>query len=132
MNSKFKNQDNNSNRERSVFFHNFQNFSTTSPAVAIKIQLIRALSIILGILIVAYILIEFLIVLNIIQNKNEISIRQEIDIKSAKIEKAYNQKIGTLTEEYALNNGFVKVDMDHFATRLDKASNLSFLYGETR
>ncbi len=132
MNNLLEKTNKKNDQSRSIFLHTFKNFSTTSSRTSFKIQINIALFIILMFLIVGYIVVEFLIVFNIIQNKSEISLRNDLDIKSAKIEKSYNQKIASLTLDYALANGFVKVGIDHFANRLDDASSLSLLYDGER
>lgn len=123
---------NTENHEKGIFFHRFKYFSTNDPAISIKTYLVKGLLTVLTILIILYIVIEFLIVLNMINKKDQISLRNETDIKSAKVEKEYNKITQTLNKEYALNHGFVSVDMNNFVSRKDTVASLSFLYGGER
>ena len=113
---------------KKLFLHTFKNFSTTSTRTSFKMNVIHGLISILGILGIVYVVAVVFIVSNIINKKEGIAAINEINIKSAKIEKEYNALISTYSKDYALANGFVNVEMNNFASRKDAAASLSFLY----
>lgn len=111
-----------------LFLHKFNNFSTTSVRTSLKIHIVHALISILAVLAVVYVVAVVLIISNIINKKEGFATINDLNIKSAKIEKEYNLAITSLSKEYALHNGFVDIEMSNFAGRKDAAASLSFLY----
>lgn len=111
-----------------LFMHRFNNFSTTSVKTSLKIHILHALISILAVLGILYILFVVLIVLNIINKKEGFASINDLNIKSARIEKDYNLAINSLSKDYAVQNGFVDIEMSNFAGRKDPAASLSFLY----
>lgn len=111
-----------------LFLHKFNGFSTTSLKTSLKIYIIHALISILIILSLIYIIFVVFIVSNIINKKESYAFINDLNIKSAKVEKDYNLSINSLTKEYAKENGFIDIEMNNFAIRKDSAASLSFLY----
>ncbi len=111
-----------------LFMHKFKNFSTTSTKTSLKIHIIHALIFILFVLAAAYILFVVLTISNIINKKESLAAINDLNIKSAKIEKDYNLAINSLSKDYAIKNGFIDIEMNNFAVRKDAAASLSFLY----
>ncbi len=111
-----------------LFLHKFKGFSTSSLKVSIKIHIIHALISILIILSLLYILFVIFIISNIINKKESYAFINDLNIKSARVEKDYNLAINSLTKEYAKENGFIDIEMNNFAIRKDSATSLSFLY----
>lgn len=111
-----------------LFMHKFKNFSTNSTKTSFKIQIIHALIFIGIILSIVYILFVIFIIGNIINKKESLAMINNLNIKSAKIEKEYKLAITPITKNFALANGYVEIDMNNFAARKDNAASLSFLY----
>ncbi|MEA4910739.1 hypothetical protein SDC9_07767 [bioreactor metagenome] len=111
-----------------LYLHNFKNFSTNSVKKSFKIYVIHALLSILAILSIAYMVIVVAVIFNIINKKEGLASINDINVKSAKLEKAYNATILNITKEYAFNNGFIETKNNNFATRKDAAASFSFLY----
>ncbi len=111
-----------------LFMHKFKSFSTTSLRTSLKIHIIYALIFILFVLILIYILSVVSIIFNIINKKETLASINDLNIKSAKIEKDYNLAITNLSKKYANEHGFIDIEMNDFAIRKDTAASLSFLY----
>lgn len=111
-----------------LFLHNFKNFSTSNVKTSLKIHIIHALFSTLLVLIMIYIITLVGVIFNIIDKKEGLASINDMNMKSAKIERQYNSSITALTKDYALQNGFVDSDTNHFAIRKDTAASFSFLY----
>lgn len=115
-----------------LFLHTFKNFSTTSSKTSIKMHIVHALLSILTILIIFYILAVIAIIFNIINKKEGLAAINDLNVKTAKIEKEYNANISNISKEYALSSGYVEAKEDNYVSRKDAAASLSFLYTTKR
>lgn len=111
-----------------LYLHTFKNFSTTSVKKSFRIYLIHGLLSVLVMLAIAYMIIVVGVIFNIINKKEGLATINDINVKSARLEKEYNSKISNITKEYAHANGFVETKNNHFVTRKDAAASFSFLY----
>ena len=68
------------------------------------------------------------IIFNIINKKESLAEINNTNFSIAKIDKAYNVSVSSLTKEYALANGYIESKDNFFVSRKDAATNLSFLY----
>jgi len=120
------------NKERlhgnKLFLHNFKDFSTSSPKVSLKMHTIHALLFILITISALYIVMVISIIFNIINKKESLAEINNTNFSIAKIDKAYNVSVSSLTKEYALANGYIESKDNFFVSRKDAATNLSFLY----
>ncbi len=111
-----------------LYLHTFKNFSTSSTKKSLKIYVIHALISILAILGIGYMVIVVAVIFNIINKKEGLATINDINVKSAKLEKEYNSVISNITKDYAFNYGFVEAKNNNFAIRKDAAASFSFLY----
>lgn len=111
-----------------LFLHTFKNFSTTSTKTSLKMHVVHALLTILAVLIIFYIIAVIAIIFNIINKKEGLAAINDLNVKTAKIEREYNSNISNLSKQYALSSGFVEAREDNFVSRKDSAASLSFLY----
>ena len=112
----------------SLFMFKFKNFSTSSVKTSYKMQIIHALIFIALVLSIVYILFLIFIIGNIINKMESLVMENNLNIKSAKVEKEYNLAITPITKDFALANGYKEIEMNNFAARKDNAASLSFLY----
>lgn len=120
------------NKERlhgnKLFLHNFKDFSTSSPKVSLKMHTIHAMLFILITISILYIVTVISIIFNIINKKESLAEINNTNFSIAKVDKAYNVSVTSLTKEYALLNGYIESKDNFFVSRKDAAANLSFLY----
>lgn len=113
-----------------LFLHSFKNFSTNSTKKSLKIYIVHALLSIFAILGIVYMVAVVAIIFNIINKKEGLVTINDLNVKTAKLEKEYNFLVSGLTKEYALKNGFTESLDNNFVARKDAAASFSFLYEE--
>lgn len=120
------------NKERlhgnKLFLHNFNNFSTTSSRVSLKMHIIHSLIFILLSMVILYIVFVISIIFNIINKKESLAKINDLNFKTAQVEKRYNESVSNLSKSFAISSGYIEAKDNHFVSRKDAAASLSFLY----
>ena len=109
-----------------IFLHSFENFSTTSTKMSIRIYISRALFLIAISMVIFYCLYVVLIVLNVTNKKQSISSLKEINHNISKVEKEYNNVISSINKENIASRGFLDVNNLYFVSKKDEVITFSF------
>jgi len=112
----------------SLFLHKFSGFSTNSTKTSFTIHIVHALLTTIFILIIIYAYLVVGSVFNIINKKVSLTNINNLNQSIAKIEGDYTKKVSAIDADMISKLGFVKVDQKSFATRVDDAASLSFLF----